>query len=1226
MWNLSDYPDTGQVREYDIEAISLPIVYNQYGDHDPNGLLYVLREDSQRIRKEALRNFRQPIPQPYEGVQPLVIRANLGDTVRIRFFNQLGRRASIHVQGLSNSVLTSDGANVGFNPDTTTDDSICYTWLADKEGAFLFSDLADPRSSEEGTNVHGLFGAILVEPAGSVWLHPETGKPLRSGLFADICSPGRPAFREYAVFFHDELEIRTRDGGQPVDPHTGLPSGTTAISYRSEPMRNRLPLDPDAGHADTAEDISMSSWAYGDPAPPVLRAYVGDPSKIRLIHGGIKETHVFHLHNHQWRLDPEDPKSTILDSISISPQECYTLDLLYGAGSFNGMIGDAIFHCHLYPHFHEGMWTLLRVFDRLEDGTGHYPDGTPIAPLMPLPDRPAPPPKDDLHPGYPNFIHSQFGQEPKQPPLGILTAAGENKIEPTPLEAANFVPDFAPGALYTDTCPCDTDAHVRVFEIAAVQARLTYNRFGWHDPQGRFFVLKEEIEQVGTLDDYLAKVESGEICPEPLVLRANAGDCVEVRLTNLLPEFLEESPFQLKTLTDIVGFHIHLVKFDTIVSDGAANGWNNIAGARRCETLVERFFANEELHAVFFHDHLFANVHQQHGLFGALIVEPAGAKFLDPHTGEPLKRGTQAVIRTADGKVFREFVLFCHDFALLFDQDGNPINPPEVPGSDDDPGVMGINYRCEPMPERLRRKDDPSHIFSSWVYGDPATPILETYPGEPVRIRLLDGAHEEQHAWNLTGLPWRREITDPVSPLVQAQTLGISESFSLHIDEPYQAGDYLYYFGGIDDVWLGLWGILRAYAQPQRNLPPLCGQKPRVPCLAPPPGAVIRKFEIAAIQKDLVYNRFGDHDPEGLLFVPLNQAEDVRRGCRQPVPLILRANAGDWIQVTLHNLFDPKVPIRQNEYPSVPVERKHTPSNRVSLNPQFLKYDPIASSGVNVGYNPTEQTVGPGEKIQYLWHADREYGAALLTSFGDLRNHRHHGLFGAILIEPPKAKYYRGIRPDGNHHGEQAVITAPGVEPYREFVLFAHNGIRLLDRDGALIKTTEQGGEHGGHGAPDHEDTGEKGYNYRSERFFNRLRRNPLPFQVFDSKVHGDPATPLLRSYARERIIIRLLMPGDKPRNISFTLHGHRWRTQPDDPFSRIVPIQGAMSVGNVFNIEPAPVSCPGDYLYRSGSLRWDVESGMWGIFRIVSRNVRYYCETACRNFRQWWEKKWYEK
>lgn len=231
-----------------------------------------------------------------------------------------------------------------------------------------------------------------------------TANPLDSGLFADIYNPAKPAFREYAVFFHDELEIKTKDGEPPVDPHTGLPNGTTAISYRSEPMRNRPPLDPHADHTDTAEDISMSSWAYCDLAPPILKAYVGDPSKIRLIHGGVKETHVFHQHNHQWRLEPDDPKSTIIDSISISPQECFTLDILYGAGSFNGMIGDAIFHCHLYPHFHEGMWTLWRVFDRLQDGSGTYPDGTRIEPLMPLRDRPLPPKKDNLHPAIPTLL------------------------------------------------------------------------------------------------------------------------------------------------------------------------------------------------------------------------------------------------------------------------------------------------------------------------------------------------------------------------------------------------------------------------------------------------------------------------------------------------------------------------------------------------------------------------------------------------------------------------------------------------------------------------------------------------------------------------------------------------------------------------------------------------------------------------------------------------------
>ena len=81
MLELSDYPGTGQVRIYDIEAISLPIVYNKFGDHDPNGLMYVLKQDSERIRRRAEELYSLPVPQPCEEVQPLVIRANVGDTV-----------------------------------------------------------------------------------------------------------------------------------------------------------------------------------------------------------------------------------------------------------------------------------------------------------------------------------------------------------------------------------------------------------------------------------------------------------------------------------------------------------------------------------------------------------------------------------------------------------------------------------------------------------------------------------------------------------------------------------------------------------------------------------------------------------------------------------------------------------------------------------------------------------------------------------------------------------------------------------------------------------------------------------------------------------------------------------------------------------------------------------------------------------------------------------------
>lgn len=1220
---LCNYPSPDLTRYYEIEAIELPIVYNKYGDHDPNGLLYVLKKDAARIREGALRNFSLEVPQPYEEVKPLVIRANQGEKIVISFSHSLNRPLSIHVLGIEYDVQTSDGAEVGFNRDTTTENRITYTWHAVREGVYLFHDMGDTRSGEEGTNIHGLFGAIIVEAPQSKWLDPQTGDELESGLFADIYTPGRPAFREYTVFFHDELEILDKDGNPPRDPHTGIPSSTTGISYRSEPMRNRTPLT--AEHADSGEDISMSSWVYADPAPPILRAYAGDPSKIRLIHGGVKETHVFHLHNHQWCLEEENPVSTILDSITLSPQECYTLDILHGAGSLTGTVGDVIFHCHLYPHFHEGMWTLWRIHDRLEDGTGTLPDGTVIPPLIPLKDRVAPPPKDGLHPGYPNFISGVFGERPLQPPYGVLNPDESNKILPTEKERANFTENFAPGALYAETCPCLQDkqscrlelcgrdeASVKIFEIALVQAKVTYNSYGWNDPQGRFFVLKEDLEYHGGLDSYIRKVESGKICVEPLVIRVNAGDCIEIRLTNLLPEYIEESPFQMETLTDIAGFHVHLVKFDTIVSDGAANGWNNIAGARRYETLIERFFANTELRTVFFHDHLFANSHQMHGVFGAIIVEEAGASFYSPRSGKELRRGTRAVIRRRDGTSFREFALFVHDFAFLFDREGNALNPPAVPGSHDDPGVMGINYSCEPMRERLKRHEDPAYIFSSLVHGDPATPILETYPGDEIVIRLLDGAHEEQHSFNITGMSWKKEIADPHSPDAASQTIGISEVFNLRITKKYALGDYLYYFGGIDDAWLGLWGILRAYDRPVKHLKPLCKGKDSILPLPPYPGkdAVVRRYEIAAIQRNIAYNNHGDHDPDGLMFIPIKDVDRAQREDYRPKPLILRANAGEWIEVTLHNLFDPSRPVEYFDYPRVPLDARHQPSMRVSVNPQFLNYDPVCDSGINVGYNNREQTVGIGESKKYLWYADREYGPCMIQSFGDMRNHRYHGLFGAIIIEPAGASWYKNFSLSGAVHDEEAVITAPGVESFRECVVMIQNGIRMLDRNGELVKTA--GGDD--KEAPDAEDTGEKGYNYRSERFANRLKKDRRISKIFSSRIHGDPATPLFCAYTGDRVIFRTMMPADKPRNVGFCIHGHEWSEQLKDPFSRSIPLQGGISIGNTFSMELKDgASCPGDYLYRSGSLKWDVESGMWGIFRVYKQGIKCKCKNACR-------------
>lgn len=372
--------------------------------------------------------------------------------------------------------------------------------------------------------------------------------------------------------------------------------------------------------------------------------------------------------------------------------------------------------------------------------------------------------------------------------------------------------------------------------------------------------------------------------------------------------------------------------------------------------------------------------------------------------------------------------------------------------------------------------------MSSWVYGDPAPPILRAYVGDPSKIRLIHGGVKETHVFYLHNHQWRLEGDNPLSTIIDSITISPQECYTL---------DILYGAGSRNGL----------------DMPP-------------------------------------------------------------------------------------------------------RPSCRVSLNPQFLQYDPVNDSGINVGYNSREQTVGIGESKRYLWKADREYGTCILQSFGDLRNHRYHGLFGAVIVEPVGAVWYRNMTRKKDPFAEQAVISAPGMESFREYVLFIQNGIRLLDEQGELIRTAEDvSGE-----TVDAEDTGEKGYNYRSERFVNRMQKDKRIWKVFSSRVHGDPATPVWKAYPGDRVIFRTMMPADKSRNVSLTVHGHMWKEQPEDARSRVIPLQGGISIGNRFDMElRGGAGEPGDYLYRSGSFRWDVESGMWGIFRVIKQSMGCRCREVCR-------------
>ncbi|MCM2329773.1 MAG: hypothetical protein NDI70_00620 [Pseudomonas sagittaria] len=118
-----------------------------------------------------------------------------------------------------------------------------------------------------------------------------------------------------------------------------------------------------------ATGIKASMALY--PAEPanVHHSYIGDFVKFRNTHVG-HEQHIFHLHAHQWLYNPNDDNSDYVDAQGIGPGSGYTYEIAFGgSGNRNRVAGDAIFHCHFYPHFAQGMWSLWRVHDVFEEGT-----------------------------------------------------------------------------------------------------------------------------------------------------------------------------------------------------------------------------------------------------------------------------------------------------------------------------------------------------------------------------------------------------------------------------------------------------------------------------------------------------------------------------------------------------------------------------------------------------------------------------------------------------------------------------------------------------------------------------------------------------------------------------------------------------------------------------------------------------------------------------------------
>jgi FtsP/CotA-like multicopper oxidase with cupredoxin domain len=346
--------------------------------------------------------------------------------------------------------------------------------------------------------------------------------------------------------------------------------------------------------------------------------------------------------------------------------------------------------------------------------------------------------------------------------------------------------------------PCPDDAPQRRYDVSAINQPIEFNRAaGLTVPNGRIYVLNAEIDAVRNATKAI----------EPLVIRANAGDCLTVVLTNAMTD-------------QPASFHVDAASLDARGSLGITLGFNAGQVAQPQETVTYRYYLPSELGTVLIRD--FGNIYRnaREGLYGALIVEPAGASYTDPHSGEPLLSGVAAVISQPNGETFREFVTIFQDndpdiglFVMPYDEEVNRI--------------VGVNYRAEPLSLRLAAFDvlrdaDPirpedaaaaAALFSAAAFGDPTTNVFQTYAGDPVRFRVVSAYSEQNQVFSVEGHQWQLTPQIPGSDVVSSRYLPPTAVLNVQLDSSggvqARPGDYLWLNHRLPFLKAGQWGILR---------------------------------------------------------------------------------------------------------------------------------------------------------------------------------------------------------------------------------------------------------------------------------------------------------------------------------------------------------------------------------------------------------------------------------
>src|SRR5579863_733017 len=642
-----------------------------------------------------------------------------------------------------------------------------------------------------------------------------------------------------------------------------------------------------------------------------------------------------------------------------------------------------------------------------------------------------------------------------------------------------------------------------------------------------------------------------------------------------------------------------------------------------------RYWVDADLGTVFWHDHAFGATTWPHGGVGGLIVEPVGATYHNPKTGEEIRSGPIADIHSTEpigygvNGSFREMVVYLHDTVPTTAQVVVAGNPPgqetkvaidarqtlsfQMPYDLDKVAVPMLNggthttggglfFRAESVARRLSINPDPTLIFSSKAHQDPSTPLLRAYLGDTVVFRLMHVMMNESHTWHIAGHAFRTERYAQYSDFRNAYHVGIAERYDLvtQAGGPQKmAGDYLHYNGRASHLSEGSWGIMRLLDTEVSDLKKLPGQTD-IPASAKslcPADAPVKTFNVVAMDRSLKFNpnapdfievdfdrKIQVANPAGKIFILEGEKSKVATG-GQPMPLVLHVNVGDCIKVHLKN------------------ELK---TSHASFSADMLAFDPKDSQGVNVGTNPGDQTVAPGGSKTYTFYAPPKYGetAALVWDWGNFINNVRDGLFGAIIVGPKGSKYRdpkSGEDVSLKNDWQVDVIVDRSVP---------ENAARSDFRDATLLFQDEDNIIGTAFMPYIQQIAGLTGVNYRTEPWSFRTDNGCDLGNMFTACATGesDPVTPTILAHAGDPVRLHVFGAFNEQNQI-FSLEGHEFPLKPNMEGSDLLSSEefGGSENLDVFLKEGAggPFQLPGDYLWQNHRMPY-AQAGQWGYLRVL--------------------------